>query len=108
MYKIHVCRGEFCNILRFSLLQALLVVLFNSLPALLVVLFNSLQALLAVIPSRFEYNLAITTGPSSKQLPQFLSRVVFACYSQNVLTHYRQVVLTYYSQDLKFTCVELT
>ena len=51
MYKIHVCRGGFCNILRFSLLQALLVVLFNS-----------LSALLAVIPSRFEYNLAIATG----------------------------------------------
>ena len=62
MYKIHPYRGEFCNILIFNLLQALLVVLFNS-----------MQALLVVIPSKFEYNLAIVTGPSSKQLPQFSS-----------------------------------
>ena len=84
MCKIHPYGGEFCNILIFSLLRALLVVLFNSLQALLVVMFNSLQALLvvlfnslrallAVMPSRFEYNLSIATIPCSKQLPQFSS-----------------------------------
>ena len=46
MYKIHTYRGKFCNIL----------------------IFSTLQALLVVIPSKFEYNLAIVTGPSSKRL----------------------------------------
>ena len=62
MYKIHPYRGKFYNIL-----------IFNSLHDLLVVLFSSLQALLVVMPSKFEYNLAIATGPCLKKLPQFSS-----------------------------------